>query len=266
MLDPNLALHAAARSPQPAARALPALRRVWVLGGGGRLGSTVVEQLLASRRFDSVGVAIRRPVSPALRGLQPVVDDAAALAAFRADVAVIVFDGERHANGRDEAFARPLPDELVPRARAVQAAGIGHLLVAVPHATAQLPQALRVGLASLDEAAVAALGFDQLVFMRLAQSAGSRGPIAGAPQRLAHWMLRQLHWMVPSSEQPVRAETVARVVRAVLAGWLSAVPATRVLPPALLWHAAQGADVDALVERWLRGEPLPPVQAPRQRW
>lgn len=266
MLDPNLALLAAAGSPQPDPAAQPPLRRVWVLGGGGRLGSTVVEQLLASRRFESVGVAIRRPVAPALRGLQPVIDDAAALAAFRADVAVIVFDGERHANGRDEAFVRPRPDELVRRARALHDLGVRHLLVAVPHATAQLPQALRVGLASLDEAAVAALGFDQLAFMRLAQSAGGRLTIAGAPQRLAHWMLGQLHWMVPSSEQPVRAETVARVVRAVLAGWSSALPATRVLPPALLGHAAQGADVDALVERWLAGEPLPPIRAPRQRW
>ena len=43
-------------------------------------------------------------------------------------------------------------------------------------------------------------------------------------------------------------------------------PATRVLPPELLWQAAQAEWPGPLLADWLAGRPLPPPQAPRQRW
>ena len=56
-------------------------RRALVLGGGGALGAAVLEQLLASHRFERVGVLAQRALQPALRGLEVVPDgDAAALA------------------------------------------------------------------------------------------------------------------------------------------------------------------------------------------
>ncbi len=263
MLDPHHALQAAAR---PAARGAPSLRRVLVLGGAGPLGAAVMEALLGGHRFERVGVVVRQRVQPALRGLLVVDADDAAWLRFAPDTAVIVFDRERHANGRDEPFLRPMPADLQAMARRLLTAGVRQLVVAVPHAPSMLPQALKAGLASLDEGAVAALGFEHLVFLRMAQ-AGSADASGGqsAPQRLAAWMLRQLHWMVPSSDQPVRVQTVARVVASLAVELRDAPGGTRVLPPELLWHAAQVTDAQPLVLRWLAGEGLPPVRAPRMR-
>lgn len=239
-------------------------RRVLVLGGAGALGSAVVEHLLAGHRFERVGVLAGLALQPALRGLAPVADDAAALAAFAADTALIVFDRERHANGRDAAFVRPAPAELPGRARQLKAAGVRHLVVVVPHSAAQLPQALKLGLASLDEGTVAALGFEHLVFMRMAQAAAPDGA-RSLPQRLAGWMLSQLLWLLPQHEQPVRGVTIARVAAALAVALPGSTPATRVLPPDVLWLAAQQAQAGDLIAAWLAGKTLPDAPA-RQRW
>jgi hypothetical protein len=144
---------------------------------------------------------------------------------------------------------------------------VRRLLVLVPHAPALLPQALKAGFASLDEGRVAALGFEQLLFMRAAQAAGDAARPAGWMRRLAALWLSQLAWMVPQREQPVRAQRLAEL--AVELAWRlpQAPPATRVLPPDVLWQAAQqGDDGGAVLEAWLRGAPLPRVNALVQRW
>lgn len=255
MLSPHNAL-AGALHAGAGPRLAP--RRALVLGGAGALGAAVLEQLLSSHRFERVGVLARTSLQPALRGLHVVADDAAALTAFAAETALIVFDRERHANGRDAAFARALPGDLPHHARALLQAGARSLIVVVPHAPALLPQALKLGLANMDEGAVAALGFTQLVFMRMAQegapaAAGDLSP----PQRLAAWMLSQLRWMVPQREQAVRMDTVARVAAALAVALPTASAGTRVLPPELLWLAAQGAQPPAdLLAAWLSGKPV----------
>jgi hypothetical protein len=135
----------------------------------------------------------------------------------------------------------------------------------MPHAPALMSAALQQGLASLDEAEVASIGFAQLVFMRMAQEGGAGeggGNGISAPQRLANWMLSQLHRLVPRSEQPVRLTTVARVACALALHLPAAPQATRVLPAALMWQAAQTKDVDGLMRAWLHGEPLPGFEAP----
>jgi hypothetical protein len=239
-------------------------RRVLVLGGGGALGGAVLEQLLASHRFERVGVLASPTLQPALRGLQAVADDGQALAAFAPDTALIVFDRERHANGRDAAFVRPAPDALATRALQLRGAGVRALLVVVPHAPALLPQALKAGLATLDEGAVAAMDFQQVAFMRMAQAgAGAQG--GHRLQRLAGWLLSQLHWLVPQREQPVRGLTVARVAAAIAMHLPAAAPGTRVLAPEWLWLAAQAEDTGALMAAWLAGQP-PPAAPVRQRW
>lgn len=258
MLSPHTAL-AGALHGGGGPRSTP--RRALVLGGAGALGAAVLEQLLSSHRFERVGVLAGASLQPALRGLHVVADNAAAQAAFGADTALIVFDRERHANGRDAAFARAQPGELPGHARALLSAGVRCLIVVVPHAPALLPQALKLGLANLDEGAVAALGFTQLVFMRMAEAgaAAAAGELS-APQRLAAWMLSQLRWMVPQREQAVRVDTVARVAAALAVALAAAAPGTRVLPPELLWQAAQGSTSPAdLVAAWLGGEAANPA-------
>ena len=131
MTDPALALAAAAR-PLPRPRGRAADRRVLVLGGGGVLGSQVVERLLAGRRFAHVGVWTTMPMQPAMSGLEPVPDET--LEAFAADTALVVFDRERHANGREAAFARPEPAELPALAARLRVAGVTALVIVVPHA------------------------------------------------------------------------------------------------------------------------------------
>jgi hypothetical protein len=259
MVDPQTALAAAAR-PRP--RTAASQRRVLVLGGGGGLGSQVVEVLLGGRRFGHVGVWTVLPLQPALRGLEPMPEDA--WAAFAPDTAVVVFDRARHANGRDEAFGRPGPATLPALAARLRELGVRVLVVVVPHAPGSLPQALKAGLATLDEGAVAAQGFSHLVFMRPAQSATAEAD-ASAPVRLARWMLDQLQWMVPQRDQPVRSLTVARVAARLATALPEHAGGTRVFPPEALWAAAQRPDDTAVVDAWLAGQTLD-LPRPRQRW
>jgi hypothetical protein len=253
-------LGAASAAPVPAARAEVLL----VLGGGGVLGSALLSRALACGRFARVQALVARPLASALRGFEPL--PASRLGgALRADTAVIVFERARRSNGRDEAFVQPQPTQLCELAAQLRAGGVRRLLVVVPHAPALLPQALKAGLATLDEAQVAALGFEQLLFMRAAQAtAGSLA--SGWAERLAAGWLSQLAWMVPQREQPVRALRLAEL--AVELAWRlpHAPPATRVLAPELLWQAAHASDGGAVLAAWLAGEPLPPAAAPAQRW
>lgn len=260
MIDPAEALAAASR-PRPNGHAVT--RRVLVLGGGGVLGSQVVEQLLAVGAFAHVGVWTVLPMQPAMRGLEVVPETA--WMSFVPDTAVIVFDRERHANGRDEPFGLPQPADLAALAGRLRAIGVSELVVVVPHAPGLLPEALKSGLASLDEGAVSALEFRRLVFMRSAQAAGPSGIRKPWPERLAGWLLGQLHWMVPQRDQPVRSRTVARVAARLAAVLPDAAPGTRVLPPEVLWTAAQGHVEDDVVDAWLAGRSVE-VAVPRQRW
>jgi hypothetical protein len=250
VVDVTAALGALQDKPAPAMAAAP--RRALVVGAGGALGSAVLAQLLGTHRFERVGAWVDQAVQPGMRGFEPVRADA--LAAFAADTALIVFDRARGANGREAAFARPEPQALPALAAQLHAAGVRRLIVVVPHTPSLLPMALQQGLASLDEAAVAALGFEQLAFMRMAQDERAADGLP-APQRLARWMLSQLHWMIPQREQPVRVQTVAAVAAALALHLADAAPGTRVVPAALLWQAAQQRDAAVVVQAW--------VQAPR---
>lgn len=264
MFTPLQALGAANRLPLR-----PHSRKVLVAGGGGALGSAVLERVLAEHRFAAVGVLADATLNPTMRRLQPVAASDAALAAFAPDTALVVYDRDRHANGREAAFWRPEPAALPALAAQLQGAGVRILVVVVPHSPALLPAALMQGLASLDEGAVAAMGFEHLVFMRMSQAGGSGSPGGSAPQRLAGWMLSQLTWMVPQRQQPVRAATVARVAVELARQLPGAAPGTRVLPPEWLWHAAQAPDstaLAALLQGWLQGQALPAGGRAGQRW
>jgi hypothetical protein len=236
-----------------------------VLGGGGVLGAAVLARALACGRFERVQALVARPLASALRGFEPL-PLSALDGPLRADTAFVVFERTRRSNGRDDAFVQPQPAQLAALALQLRRGGVRRLLVVVPHAPALLPHALKAGLASLDEAGVAALGFEQLLFMRAAQAAGGDTVASGWMQRLAAGWLSQLSWMVPQLEQPVRTERLAEL--AVELAWrLPQAPScTRVLPPELLSQAAQAPDAGALLEAWLQGRPLPSPQAQRQRW
>jgi hypothetical protein len=235
-------------------RAAPAAGAVLVAGGGGALGAEVVERLLGDGRFAAVRVLATQSFHATMRGLEAVPVDALE-PGTAAPLAVVVFDRVRHANGRDAAFLRPAPEDLPALAARLQAAGVRHLLVVMPHAAASLPEALRAGLASLDEQAVAALGFDHLAILRSAQPPGestSRGL-----QRVADLVLAQLRMMTPQSQQPLRARKLAQVALEVARRLAASPPGTRVMPPERVWQAAQQRDPGPLVQAWLEGRALP---------
>lgn len=234
-------------------------RRAVMAGAAGALGAAVLEQLLGRGGFAEVAVTTVQPLQPTLRGMKtlPWPPDAAVLAAYGAGTGVIVLDAPRHANGREAALHRPLPQDLPAVAQAMHDAGIGDLLVVLPHDAARVPDALKAGLATLDEHAVASLGFRHVVFMRPAKAPqGEAG--RNTLTRVADLMLSQLRFMVPQRDLPVRAAKVAEFAAELARGLAAAPGGTRVVPAELVWQAAQQADAAALARAWLAGQALPP--------
>lgn len=276
MNPPRNALHDALRGAgQGVAGRPPAApgRRVLVAGGGGPLGSAVLERLLGSGAWDRVAVLVEQPIEVAMRGLEawptawlapndappnplPVgwrIDPPG----WRPDTAVVVFDRERGHNRREVALHRPLPGGLPALARGLRALGVTRLVQVMPHAPGLLPQALRAGLASLDELAVSALGFEQLVLVRPAHLGEAAVGAGGALPRLGRALLGQLHWMVPQREQPLRPAKVAQFVAELAQGLPAMAAGTRVVPPELLWDWSQPGAGPALLQAWLQGRAGP---------
>ncbi|MDB5858797.1 MAG: hypothetical protein JWQ76_2486 [Ramlibacter sp.] len=242
--DPLQVLQAAA-GPAPAA----AKPRLLIAGATGVLGNEVLRRLVGSSAYASAQVLAREPITDGLRGVRTrVVPDAEPqdwpLAA--ADVAVVLFEPPRLFYDRERALWTPSPQQLVALARWLRASGVRTLAVVLPHAPGRLPDALKRGLASLDEQAVASLGFDRFLLLRSAQQAPDQKQ-RSAPARLAHWMLAIFKYMIPSSEQPVRALKVAQLLAAALR---LAPPGIHVAGPELVWQAAQG-DTEAVARQWL---------------
>lgn len=234
-----------------AAAAAPRPQRLLVAGAGGPLGRAVLEQALQrGSSYASVGVLTCAPLQAGLRALDAVSHVVDSDAPLVADVALVVFDRGFDFHGRDDAYHLPEPAELPALARRLRAGGVHTLAVLTPVAPGLLPQALQRGLASLDEQAVAAAGFERLLFVRPSQAA-LKLPLKARAERLARWMLSQLHYLVPQREQPVRAVSVAGFVFEVLRQWPAASPGTRVAAPALVWEAAQPGGPEPVVARWL---------------
>ncbi len=234
--------------------------RVLVAGGGGALGSAVVEALLSERHFAQVSVLVTQALNTALPGLKPVLWRPGSSVAQAGDpatrTALVIFDRERHANGRELPFMRPEPAGLPALAAWLKTSGVRHLVIVLPHAPATLPQALKHGLANLDEQQVANLGFEHLVFMRSAQA--SAAVRAEHPmQRVADWVLSQLLLMVPQRDQPVRAHKVAQFAAHIAALLSASPPGTRVVPPEAVWEAAQASDLAGWARDWLHGHERP---------
>lgn len=238
------------------------LGRLLVVGGGGTLGSAVLAEALVAGRFAQVLALVAEPISSAMRGFVPL--DVAALARGEsggADAAVLVLERQRHSNGRDDAFAQVQLNDLLTLAQQLRHSGVKRLIVVVPHAPALMPQALAHGLASLDEAAVAALGFEHLLLLRTAQQQTASAPSRGLA-RFAAWWLSQLSWMVPQRQQSLRAVALARCVVQLARALPQAAPGTRVIAPETLWLWSQSeAGLESAIAQGLGTGSAPPEPA-----
>lgn len=227
----------------------PIQDRLVIAGATGALGNEVLHRLVGLQLFGEAWVLAREPITAGLRGVRThrVAGDApAAWGPLPADTAVVMFDPPRLFYQRERALWVPQPGDLPALAQWLRAGGVRTLAIVMPHTQMRLPESLKRGLASLDEHAVARLGFERLLIVRTAQKPqDARG--GNALARLAHWMLGVFRYMVPTSEQPVRAVKVAEFVAHALQ---LAPPGIHVAASETVWHAAQG-DVRAAVARWL---------------
>ncbi|MEJ5992544.1 hypothetical protein WG902_21265 [Ramlibacter sp. PS3R-8] len=225
------------------------LPRLLIAGATGVLGNEVLRRLVGGGAFSTAQVLAREPITTGLRGVRVTLvppGEPADWPAAQADVGIVMFEPPRLFHDRERALWTPSPQQLPALARWLRASGVRTLAVVLPHAPGRLPDALKRGLASLDEHAVASAGFDRLLILRSAQKP-VEATQASAPARLAHWMLSTLKYMIPSSEQPVRAAKVAELLAIALR---IAPPGTHVAAPEIVWEAAQG-DGPKVAARWL---------------
>ncbi|NPC59227.1 hypothetical protein [Caenimonas soli] len=223
--------------------------RLVIAGATGVLGNEVLRRLVGLHQFECAQVLAREPIKAGLRGVTATVvaeGSPAQWPAAAADLGIILFDPPRLFYDRERALWTPQPEQLLEVAQWMRRSGASTLAVVLPHVQGRLPEALKRGLAGLDEQAVAALGFDRLLIVRSAQKPAP-APAAGLLAGLAHWMLSIFKYMVPSSEQPVRAAKVAQFVAVALQ---LAPPGIHIAAPETVWHAAQG-DLHAAVRQWL---------------
>ena len=242
--DPLQVLRAAAR-PAPSV----AKPRLLIAGATGALGNEVLRRLVGSSAYATAQVLAREPITDGLRGVQTRVvpsDSPEEWPRAAAEVAVVLFDPPRLYYDRERALWTPAPRQLVALARWLRASGVHTLAVVLPHAPGRLPEALKRGLATLDEQALASLGFERFLLLRSAQKPGEVER-RSAPERLAQWMLGIFKYMIPSSEQPVRATKVAQLLAAALR---LAPRGIHIAAPELVWQAAQG-DTEAVARQWL---------------
>ncbi|RYF32697.1 MAG: hypothetical protein EOO26_10670 [Comamonadaceae bacterium] len=257
-VDPFQALQAANRRIAPVGGAAALNGTLLIAGATGALGNELVRRLAGSHRFAHTRVLAKEPMRDGLRGVETVLvppstgPDAVSIADWprvSADTAIVSFDPPRLYHDRERALWLPEPSQLPELARWLRASGVTTLAVVQPHAQGRLPEALKRGLASLDEQSVVANGFDRVLLVRSAQKPGA-GTFANPGERLAAWMLSITRFMVPSSEQPVRPSKVAELVDAALQ---IAPPGVHVAAPELVWRASQGTALRDVARGWLLG-------------
>lgn len=254
------ALNAALRSP-PTARASGNSRaRLLIAGAGGALGTEVLHRLAASGLFEHTDVLVTEPITMALPRVgahllpaEPLPDWPKMLTLV--DTAVVMFEPPRSYNDRERAFFTPRPDQLPALAQWLQRCGVRTLVVVLPHAPGRLPNALKHGLANLDEQSVAALGFERVLLVRSAALA-PQAEHAHVLASLAHWMLSITKYMIPAAEQPVQASRVAEFIEAALR---QLPPGTHVAASHVLQRASRGGrhhggavvTMTEVVDEWL---------------
>jgi hypothetical protein len=229
--------------------------RVLIAGGAGALGSAVLERFCGTGAWGTVSVLVQDRLQSTLPFVETIHIDSVDTP-DKSPIGIIIFDQARNYADRERAFWMPAPEQLFEAAKKLQAHGVESLAVVVPHLQASLPQALKLGLANIDEQQVSELHFKRLLFVRPAAVRTDEKHADFLPW-LAHWMLKQLSYIVPDNQRPVRAVKLASFVEAALSAWVkSGSMGTRVVSPELLWQAAAAADMQAFALKWEQAQSL----------
>jgi hypothetical protein len=240
-ISPSQALEALNRAASPA----PQLPDLLIAGATGALGHAVMRRLVGTHRFAHTQVLASEPMAQGMRmvSLTQVAGEVNAWPALAAGctAAVVMFEPPRLYYERERALWTPQAQQMPELARWLKSAGVQTLAVVLPHNQGSLPESLKRGLASLDEHALAALGFERLIIVRTAQKPAAlakKHPL----ERLAQSMLGIFAYMVPSSEQLARPTKIAEIVDALLQ---VAPRGITVLAQEEIWRLAQ-MNADAL--------------------
>lgn len=241
---------------QAAPRSASSQPRLIVAGATGVLGAEVLRRLAGSGRFAHSHVLAREPMTTsALQvSMVEVAGDLQAWPAVTAQVGVVMFEPPRLYYERERALFTPEPRQLLVLAQWLRRCGVHTLVVVLPHAQGRLPDAVKRGLANLDEQALAALGFERLLLVRAAQKMPETSA-SGFLNKTAAWMLSTLSYMIPATEQPVRPSKLAEFID--IAIHLLPV-GTHVASPELLWQAADRGDTQLVVRAWLNSSIVKP--------
>lgn len=223
--------------------------RLIVAGATGVLGAEVLRRLAGSGRFAHTQVLAKEPMASSLAevSMVEVTGNLRAWPAVPAQVGVVMFEPPRLYYERERALFTPAPGQLLALAQWLRHCGVHTLVVVVPHAQGRLPDAVKRGLANLDEQALAAIGFERLLLVRAAQKTQAT-TAPGFLNKTAAWMLSNLSYMIPVTEQPVRPSKLAEFID--LAVHLLP-PGTHVASPELLWQSADQGDTRLVVQAWL---------------
>ena len=262
-------LHALQATLRPLA-VVAAKPRLMIAGATGVLGNEVLRRLVGSGRYAHTEVLATEAMTTGMAGVGiTLAGEASAIEAWPASLqtvhtGLVMFEPPRLFYGRERTLWTPTPDQLPALARWLKRCGAQTLVVVVPHASGRLPDALKRGLADLDEQAVASLGFERVLLVR---SARKTEGIAGANffEKTASWMLSTLRFMIPAAEQPVRPAKLAEFIDAALQ---VLPPGTHVAAPELLWQANQSGgngrrtglqdnSMQAVVRSWLAARRIP---------
>ncbi|RYX93673.1 MAG: hypothetical protein EOO28_17945 [Comamonadaceae bacterium] len=243
--------------------------RLLVAGAGGVLGNEVLRRLAGSGRFAHAELLACEPMTAALSQVSMAQVGPGPIAGWPvrllpAQVGLVMFEPPRLYYERERALWTPTPEQLLPLARWFRLCGVDTLVVVTPHDQGRLPEALKRGLANLDEQALTGLGFDRLLLVRSARKAEADAA-GGFLEKTAAWMLSIFKYMIPANEQPVRPARLAEFIDEALR---VLPPGNHVAPQELLGIAPgqSGArDMKEVVRNWLHlraGAPLPGDVAP----
>jgi len=178
-------------------------------GACGAAGELLLTELLSGDHYEGVTAVTRLPLPSTTKKLTVHFRAGGApLSLPYADEAYLVIGEHNSFYRRDEAFHALGFDELLPVARAARAAGIARLAVVAPVAIYSHSSAFRHNLMNLAEYELHGLGFDTLVLVRpAAPEKFARARHWG--KRIAGFVLRQLHGLMPEAYHPPTSKMVA---------------------------------------------------------